>query len=177
MNVTMTIVTALAISASIVGAANAQGSWSSDVVVPGTKWVYNVQSAQGRAVQCQVELAVGDGDTKRIITFAILSKGTPVIALRDELMRNQLGDRLWIIGRNYNVLLDPGDKPWIKLESEIIDDEMILIPLPRNQPELLHRIYSAKRLYFFVGGLATGGFDVPGLSQAIEQLNKCPIPH
>jgi hypothetical protein len=159
------------VASSLVFAQNDKEGWSSDVVVPGTKWVYNVQTGQGRAVQCQVELNVSNDnpdDPKRIITFAILSKSSRVIALRDELMRNQLGGG-WIVGENYNVVLFLEDTPSINLESKIVDDEILVVILPKHQPTVLDAIYRAKRLYFAVGGLATGGFDVPGLLQAIEQ--------
>jgi hypothetical protein len=133
---------------------------SPEYVVPGTKWVFLIKSVDGRADQCEVDLTfplLGEPG-RGLIAFAIGSKGAPVILLRDKYIERVVRESIgWKSGQSYKVVLILLSSGYITVDvqAEIMDEETLIIFLPKEQRFLMSEIYRAERLFITVGGVAT----------------------
>jgi hypothetical protein len=153
---------------------------SPEYVVPGTKWVYLIKSVDGRADRCEVDLTfpVLGEPGKGLIAFAIESKGSPVILLRDKYMERAVRDTIgWKSGKSYNVVLNLLSRGYITVDAqaEIMDEETLIIFLPKEQQFLMSEIYRSERLFITVGGVAHNTYELLGLPTAVNMLRTCPI--
>jgi hypothetical protein len=62
-------------------------------------------------------------------------------------------------------------------KGEALNDEALLIFLPKEQRFLMNEIYNSELMHISVGGVAGKTYELPGLSKAINKLQTCPIPH
>jgi hypothetical protein len=154
---------------------------SPEYVVPGTKWVYLIKSVDGRADQCEVDLTfplLGEPG-RGLIAFAIGSKGAPVILLRDKYIERVVRESIgWKSGQSYKVVLILLSRGYITVDvqAEIMDEETLIIFLPKEQRFLMSEIYRAERLFITVGGVAHNTYELLGLPEAIKiMLRACPI--
>ena len=153
---------------------------SPEYVVPGTKWVYLIKSVDGRADRCEVDLTfpVLGEPGKGLIAFAIESKGSPVILLRDKYIERPVRDTIgWKSGKSYKVVLILLSRGYITVDAqaEIMDEETLIIFLPKEQRFLMSEIYRSERLFITVGGVAHNTYELLGLPKAINMLRTCPI--
>jgi hypothetical protein len=113
-----------------------------------------------------------------MISFAIGSKGSPVILLVDEFIKRPVQDTIgWGPGKSYNVVIFPDKGPPADARGEGFDEETLLIYLPKDQRFLMSSIYNSQQISIAVGGVAQKKYDVPWLSKAINKLQTCPIVH
>jgi hypothetical protein len=154
---------------------------SPEYVVPGTKWVYLIKSVDGRADQCEVDLTfpVLGEPRKGLIAFAIESKGAPAILLRDKYIERVVRESIgWKSGQSYKVVLILLSRGYITVDvqAELMDEETLIIFLPKEQRFLMSEIYRSERLFITVGGVAHNTYELLGLPEAIKiMLRACPI--
>ena len=149
-------------------------------VVPGTEWVYLIKFVDGRANQCEVDLTfpLRGGPGRGLIAFAIGSKGSPVILLQDKYIERPVRDTIgWKPGKSHNVVLILLSRGSITVDAqaEIMDEETLIIFLPKEQRFLMSEIYRSERLFITVGGVAHNTYELLGLPKAIDMLRTCPI--
>ena len=56
-----------------------------------------------------------------------------------------------------------------------MDEETLIIFLPKEQQFLMSEIYRSERLFITVGGVAHNTYELLGLPKAINMLRTCPI--
>jgi hypothetical protein len=149
-------------------------------IVQGTEWSYLIKYQNGQASQCEVDLVLAGGDQKRLIAFAIGSKGSPVIELLDEFIVGPVRDTIgWTPNSSYNVVIFPDKEGSVPIDAhgEPMSEKALLIFLPKEQRFLMNEIYKSEWLHISVGGVASKKYELPGLSKAINKLQTCPINH
>jgi hypothetical protein len=175
------IVTALVISLVCVNvstiASKAQGSRYIDEKIPGTKWIYSDNFVSGVLNQCRVGL-----DTQAVngshsfITVDVLSKGSLVLAIRDDDWKNQINLTFgWSVGKEFDKVLLHLKDGRLATSGKIALPEVFLIGLPKDQEILLEAFFASEDMGVSVEGLIYKAWNTPRLSKAWQRLKKCNL--
>ena len=140
-------------------------------VVPGTKWKISVTKDRGKYVSCQISILSNSAE----IRFAIGSKGSLVILLRDQFQENAVRDTLgWRDGQSYtaSLFIDSG-KPMVTSAQRIWKHTLVIL-LERLD---IAAIFNTAHIAISIGGISMRGYDVTGLAAAREALYECYQSH
>ena len=151
--------------------------WTSDQLVPNTKWIYNERSDAGRLVQCQIatQSESVNGSSLSIITVAVLSKGTIIVSIEDAELANRINiDFGWEEGKVFsNVRVIANDKN-ISASGKLMPGLLFSFK-PYDGNRSLTDFFEAESFLVMIDDKTAKAFNTPMLSLAWKKLRTCSL--
>ncbi len=139
--------------------------------------MYSEWFENGALKQCHVQLETqAVNGSHSTITISVLSKGSLVLAIKDDDWKNQINLTWgWSVGREFGAVLLHLKDGRLATTGKIVLPEVFLIGLPKDQEILLKAFFAAEHIGVSIEGLIYKAWNTPGLSKSWQRLRTCNL--